>query len=254
VVNPFKKFPSRCRALKGTAATLFLGTVGVVALPFVTPTAGASTARSSLPTAKSVITATKNAIKGESSVRLNVTSTDSKTKAVETEIADAGTSSGLQSLVQGQAKAYVRITKKAAFLGGNSKGLSVIFGVPSADIKKVGTKWISVAAGSTQYTSIVDGGTIGPLLAGLLPASTAKVTVSHESLSGQQATALSWSETASTGTVKLKLDVAATGKSLPLEINATQGVVHAVTTFAKWGEKITVATPTQTIAITKLTG
>ena len=249
-INVFRSRVARRRALKA----LFIATIGAVAFPFTSGLAGASTISSSFPTVKNVVSATQKAIKAEASVRLTVISTDSKTKASETEIADAGTTSGLQSLVQGQAKAYVRITKKAAFLGGNAKGLSVIFGVPSADVKKVGTKWISVAAGSTQYTSIVNGGTIGPLLAGLLPTSTAKVTVTREQLSGQHATALSWSETSSTGTVKLKLDVASTGKSLPLEINATQGVVHAVTTFAKWGEKISVTAPTKTISITKLTG
>lgn len=252
-MTPFSNVPSSRVPLRSAAAAPLLAALGIVAAPFAASGAGA-VSRSSLPSAKSVITATKNALKSESSVRLTVVSTDSKTKQTETETADAGETNGAQSLIQGQAKAYLRITKKAAFLGGNSKGLSTIFGVPSSDIKKVGTKWISVASGSTQYTSIVDGGTIGPLLQGLLPASSAKVSVSHEKVSGKGATALTWSETGSTGTVKLKLDVSATGKSLPLEINAAQGTVHALTTFARWGEKISVTAPTNTISFSKLTG
>ena len=233
-----------------------LGIAVAVLVSFAVAPVGAalttSVPRSSLPTVKSVVSATTKAIATETSVRFTVASTDTKTKQVEEVTEDAGKTAGLQSLILGKAEAFVRLTKTAAYLSGNAKGLSTIFGLPAKDVTTVGTKWILIKSGTTQYTDLAAGGTIGPLASEILPPTSSKVTVSQHKLNGQEATSLAWTQTSSSGSVKLVLNVAATGKSLPLQLIATTTTDSAVTNFGHWGESITVNIPTKTIAVSKL--
>ena len=46
------------------------------------------------------------------------------------------------------------VTPAYGYVSGNSGGLTKIVGLTSAEVKKVGSKWITLKAGSSQYTSL----------------------------------------------------------------------------------------------------
>ncbi len=208
--------------------------------------------RSSLPSAKQLINQTLSTMTGQSSVRLTITSTDKSTKQTEKVTEDAGRSNGLESIDFGNATASVRLTTEAAYISGNTLGLEKIVGLSSKGAKSVGTKWITVAKGSSQFKGIVSGGTIGPLAKALLPTSSKSVSVKHVTLNGRDVFAMTWTQTSSSTKINLSLDVASHGASLPIQLTAIQGSFTSITQFGKWGEHIDVPVPKSTIAYSKV--
>ncbi len=232
------------------------GAVVATVLGVAPPSSGAATARivprGSVPSPKQLIAETKKTMSGQSSVRVTINSTDKSTKQSETVTEDAGKSNGLESIVFGTATASVRFTSKAAYVSGNATGLEKIVGLSTKGAKAVGSKWIVVKQGSTQFKNIIAGGTIGPLTTDLLPTSTKSVKVTSDTLNGHNVFAMKWTATENSATVDLALDIASSGTKLPLELTATQGSLKSVTQFGRWGEHINVIVPTSTIAYAKV--
>lgn len=248
-------FPPRFgRAL---AFVVLSGAVVATVLGVGLPPSGAATHRivpsGSIPTAKQLITETKKTMSNESSVRVTITSSDKSTKQSETVTEDAGKTNGLESIVFGTATTSVRFTSKAAYVSGNAAGLEKIVGLSTKGAKAVGSKWIVVNKGSTQFTNIVAGGTIGPLTTNLFPSSSTKsVKVTSDKLNGHNVFAMKWTATENSAKVDLALDIATSGTKLPLELTATQGSLTSVTQFGRWNEHINVSVPTSTIAYSKV--
>ena len=224
----------------------------VVALGLTIPSAGAASARSSIPTAKALIKKTLSTMSSQSSVHLTITSTDKSTKQSETVTEDAGKTNGLETIDFGSAIVTVRLTSAAAYVSGNATGLEKIVGLSTKGAKSVSDKWIVVLKGSTQFTNIVDGRTIGPLTKALLPTSSKSVDVKSDKLNGHDVFAMNWTQTTSSAKVDLALDIASSGATLPIELTATQGSFVSVTQFADWDEHISVPVPKSTIAYSKI--
>lgn len=243
------------RILKGFA---LCSAVGVIVIAPAFSSAGASTARiltrGSIPTAKKLIAETQKMMSGQSSVHLTITSTDKSTKQSETVTEDAGTSYGLESIQFGSATASVRLTSKAAYISGNTAGLESIIGLSKSGAKTVDDKWIVVSKGSSQFTDIVEGGTIGPLTKSLFPSDAKSAKVKSKTLNGQDVFELTWTATSSSSKIDLALDIAAAGTRLPIQLTATEGDYVSITRFGRWGEHITVSVPTKTISYSKLVG
>jgi hypothetical protein len=245
----------RALALFGLSGATVAAVIGVAL-----PSSGAASARivprGSVPSAKQLITETQKSMSGQSSVRLTITSTDKATKQSETVTEDAGKSNGLESIVFGTASANVRFTASAAYVSGNALGLEKIVGLSTKGAKSVGDKWIVVQKGSSQFSNIVNGGTIGPLTKALLPTSSKSVNVRSDKLNGRDVFAMTWTQTSSSSTstakVDLELDIATTGATLPIELTASQGAFKSVTQFAHWNEHINVIVPKSTIAYSKV--
>ena len=98
-----------------------------------------------------------------------MTSRSSSTSVTEHLEADLEKTSGVETISQGSETAIVRVTPTYAYLSGNSSGLAKIFGLTSADVNKVGTHWVSVKAGTSQYKDLAASMTISSV-ASVLPA------------------------------------------------------------------------------------
>lgn len=241
------------RIRRAAVGFVLAAVAATTAIAVALPASGAAESpHSSPPSAKTLISKTLSTMSGQSSVRLTIKSNDKSTKQSETVTEDAGKSNGLESIVFGTASASVRLTSQAAYISGNTAGLEKIVGLSSKGAKSVGQKWIVVKKGSSQFSGIVDGGTIGPLAKALLPTSSKSVTVKNTTFDGRGAFTLDWTQSSSGSKITLDLIVASKGASLPIQLTASQGSFVSVTSFGKWGEHITVAVPKSTIDYSKV--
>ncbi|MCU1492871.1 MAG: hypothetical protein JWO62_635 [Acidimicrobiaceae bacterium] len=233
-----------------------------VAVPLLAASAGlgesaaaaATVSHSSTPTTANLVTAAKKAMLAKKSVHFELFSLASGTS--EHIVADAGASTGRQVITSGKSTASVLVTTTDAYFDGNASGLSLFFGMPAADITKVGSKWVYVKAGTTQYTSFKNGVVSSSLPASFLPtaAQVKTTTITNGTVANKRVYILKWTTTSSGKKVTETINLDATGTSLPISASGVSGKNHTTTTFSKWGEQIKLTAPTSLIAFTKLAG
>lgn len=206
---------------------------------------------------KSVLKATKTAIASQSGVQVVFVASSGSSSETEKIAADVGTTSGSETVSIGKAELAVRVTPTKGYISGNSSGLTTIFGLSSAQAKKVGTDWVSWKAGTSQYRDLKSDVTISSV-SSLLPK--AKGTkLSTKVAGGVQLYVLKWTTAATSSTPKLAitLTISATGKPLPVEaVSTAANSTKATTTLSGWGAQTPVSAPpiASTIASSKLTG
>ncbi len=114
-------------------------------------------AAAAAPTTTSLLAAAKAAIARQGAVHLEVDSKSTTVADTEKVVADLGKKSGTEAISAGvglQDAVTIVVTPAYGYVSGNSGGLSKIVGLSSAEVKKVGSKWITLKAGSSQYTSL----------------------------------------------------------------------------------------------------
>ena len=239
--------------LGGTLASLSLtGLSLVVAGPAgAAPVHAALRHSAPLPSPASLISKVKSAIATVNSVHLVIYATEASPKLTETITQDAGITMGSQHVTSGNEWASVLLTKSDAYLAGNSSGLSAFFALPADDQLLVGTKWILIKSGTTQYQSFVNSVTVKGLLKNLLPTSSA-LTVHDTTFNKIPTYEIDWSVTANNATTKLTLTVPRTGKELPYLESATSSGTTERSVLSHWNRPVTIHSPANTIAITKL--
>jgi len=210
-----------------------------------------STHSAKLPTPASLISAMNKAIATMHSVHLNISAAQSSPKVNETISQDSGYNSGSQHVSTGNERASVLLTPSNAYLSGNSSGLSAFFALPPDDLPLVGTKWIVIKSGATQYKTFVS--TIGykSLFKNLIPSSkplSIRATMYHSA----KAYAILWQISSGTSTTKLSLYLPQIGKELPIAETAVSGTTVEQSVLSQWNKKIVVTAPTNTVAISKL--
>ncbi|HVB06904.1 MAG TPA: hypothetical protein VNF07_11725 [Acidimicrobiales bacterium] len=232
---------------RSLATSLALGLAGALSL-------SALPAGASAPTATSVLGAAKKAIAGESGVHIVVAAVSGKTS--NKVVADLGAKTGMESVTSGKAQATVKVTDKAAYIGGNSTGLTSLIGLTAAQVKKVGKLWISVKSGTSEYTQLKTETTIAAV-ASILPNATGTALTT-----GQAGTSplyiLKWTVAATSTAPKLSdtVKLQAKGATLPVEEDETDSAGSGSTKFTKWGEHVSISPPAtaSTIDISKVTG
>jgi hypothetical protein len=195
---------------------------------------------SSAPTAASVIRATKAALAQQSGVHIVVSETAGKTKT--TVVVDIGTTTGTESITSGQKHVSITVTSKFAYVQGTSSGLTGIMGLTATQAKLVGTRSISMAAGSTHYTSFKTSLTTAALLT-FLPV--AQGTTLLPVVAGSGSYKLRWSAKASASSAKVTnvLTIASDKSALPQSETVKSATGAGATTFSHWGESVHLTVP-----------
>jgi hypothetical protein len=210
-------------------------------------------AASAAATKSSVLKAAKAAMAKQTGVHLVDSSKSGSSSLLG--IVDLGTKSGEETLSEGKARLTLKLNPTYAYIGGNSSGLTTIFGLTAAQAKKVGKDWISAKAGTSEYAGFKSGLTISSL-AGLLPA-TKGTTLSTTVTDGVHLYVLKWTTAATSSTPKLSntMTISAVGATLPVEGIATASSGSATLKFSKWGEQVAVSVPpvASTISYSKVT-
>lgn len=246
---------SGVRPIRALSIFPLLAIAGPLVLVASAP-AGAATAprgakSNQMPTSASLITAMTKAISTMHSVHVEITAAQSAPKVNETISQDSGLTSGSQNVSTGSEHASVLLTPSNAYLSGNSSGLSAFFALPPDDIPLVGTKWIVIKSGATQYKTFVN--TIGykSLFKNLVP-STKPLSVSATTYHFIKAYVIFWQVTSGTATTQLNLYLPQNGKELPIAETAKSGTTVEQSVLSQWNKPIAIKAPTNTIAISKL--
>jgi len=159
------------------------------------------------------------------------------------EEADLGTSTGVESIISGTAKATVEIAPAFGYMTGDSSGLTSLIGLTAAQAKKLGTKWMSLKAGTAPYSDLKSAATI-PALQALLPA--VKGTASStETVGNTKLYVLKWTLAATSSSPKLTdvLSISMGKTPLPVKETESDGSASETTEFSRWGESVVVHAP-----------
>ena len=216
----------------------------------------AGTAYGGTVTSGSVLTSTKAAIAQQTGVHVVFRANSGASATTEKIIADVGVTTGAETVSEGQSHLAVRVMPGYGYVSGDSSGLTTIFGLTSAEAKKVGSDWVSWKAGTSQYANLKADVTFAAVTA-LLPR--AKGTrLSTGITNGANVYVLKWTVAASSSTPMLSntLTVSASGPSLPVEqISTASGGTKATTLLSGWGELVSASAPpaASTIASPKIT-
>ncbi|HUZ21594.1 MAG TPA: hypothetical protein VMU75_13565 [Acidimicrobiales bacterium] len=230
-------------------------TLALGASAFAASAALAVAASAGVATPSSVLSAAKAAIAKQTGGHLTVTVKTSSSASSEKIVADLGTTSGLETISEGKATVTLRLTPAYGYISGDSAGLTTIFGLTSAQARKIGKDWVSLKAGTSQYSGLKADATISSV-AGVLPA-VKGTKLSTETVKGVKRYVLTWTSAATSSTPKLsdKLILAAAVATLPIEeIASGKGVAQETIKLTKWGERVVVSAPPahSTIAYSKI--
>ncbi len=209
------------------------------------------------PTTSSLLAAAKAAISKQGAVHLEVDSKSTTAADDERVVADLGKKSGTESISTGLDAVTIVVTPAYGYVSGNPGGLSKIVGLTSAEVKKVGSKWIILKAGSSQYTSLATDIRVTSI-ATLLP-QVKGTTVATETIRGPgRVYVLKWATAASSSNPALSSTITfpVTGPPLPIQEVTTAKGSRETVTLSKWGEFVHIAAPplSQTIPYAKVSG
>lgn len=200
----------------------------------------------------SLVAAIKKAILAKGSVHAVSKGYQTGTEAaVETVGWDIGRTSATVSIAEGKAVVAIRVTPKVAYFSGNDSGLTKIAGLSSTQAKRVGSRWVEMKAGTSQYDGFAVSNTISSLPAAILPASTSSVKLASGTFEGERLNVLTWKMTPSGSSVQLteELVVTATPQPLPVAETTTGGGDTRTDSFTNWGLHFTVPVPSPTSCI-----
>jgi hypothetical protein len=225
-----------------------LHALGIVAL--VISAALGATACGGVMTTGSVLKTAKAAMTKQPGVHLVITAKSSSSSSTEKIIADFGAKSGVENISEGKADSAVEVTPTYAYISGNSSGLTTIFGLSSADAKKIGKDWVSWKAGTSQYADLKSGITISSVTAVVPKAEGAKL--STDVTKGAKLYVLKWTTAATSSSPKVSNTLTVSARTtLPVEETATaSGGAKETTMFSKWGEHVLVSAPPVASTIT----
>ncbi len=223
-------------------------------LAMLSAMAGAAGA-AQVPTTSSVLTAAKAAIAQRTGVHLVVTSKSSSTSVVEHVAADLGKAIGAETISDGTGTVLIKVTPTYAYLSGNSTGLTKVVGLSAAEVSKLGSDWVSVKAGTSQYTGLAGSITVSSV-ASVLPA-VKGTKLSAPAASGKGVYALKWETAATSSAPKFTntLTLSAVGATLPVEeVTTAPGGALETVMLSHWGEHVQVTAPpaASTIPFSKL--
>jgi hypothetical protein len=216
--------------------TSALATLTLAATAVLCPLAGASSV-----TVSAVIRAAQRDIAGQTSVHVDFVAHSSSPSRTEKIVDDLGVASGKETATDGKAHVDLTFSAGAVYVSGNSAGLTTLFGMTSAEAKKVGQKWVSWKAGSGQYANLKVDLTMSSVLALLPKAKGTRVSVKDSKFS-----LLKWTVPATTSTPALSntLTLSNGAMTLPVtEYATTAGGTRVTTTLSNWGENVLVNAP-----------
>jgi hypothetical protein len=214
----------------------------------------ASTQASAATSTTSILSAAKTSLANQKSVHLAVSVKQGSTTTLE--VADLGTTMGIESIISGSAKATVEVAPTFGYMQGDSSGLTSLIGLTAAQAKKLGSKWMSLKAGTTPYSDLKTSATI-PAVRDLLPP-VKGTTSAVKTIDGVKLYILKWTTAATSSSPKLSnvMSISMGTNALPVKEIVSDSSASETTDFTKWGENVVVHAPAAaaTVPYTTITG
>ncbi len=168
-------------------------------------------------------------------------------------VQDSSLHSGEQTVAIGKELVSTVLVGGAAYISGNSQGLTTYFGLPSALVPTLNGKWVSVQPTDAAFQSVSANVSLTSALANVTPSGT--VVAGKRSKVDQQ-WVNSISGEAPGGRQRLTLFVAANKRALPVEAVESAGSGKSATgeivTFTRWGEQVHVPTPSGALPLSAI--
>jgi hypothetical protein len=220
---------------------------------------GASATPSPLGTAgieSGLLADARTAMNDSAGVHMVITSatTSGTTTSTRTAVMDSGATSAVETLTDGTATGHLVVTSADAYFSGDSAGLGEFFGMSAQDVARIGTAWVSMASGTSQYTNFSAGSLIASIPSTLMP-STDAVTLTDATDSGRPVYRLAWTSFGSdaSAVIKRTLDLDASGQHLPVSETSTSTGATQTVAFSAWGTAVDPAVPDQTLTFSQAT-
>ncbi|MDA8196562.1 MAG: hypothetical protein M0019_05035 [Actinomycetota bacterium] len=181
------------------------------------------------------------AILAESGVHMDIRVTQN---GVTTEQGlDATKTNSLRTITINGQTAKIIITPNAAFINAPAPILTANFGFTSQEASTFSSKWLSVAAGNSEYNALAAGSTIANIAQAVALSSPIKR--SHAPINGVSVTELYGQSIGG----KLALEVP-NGSDLPLLGTIASSSIDVTLTFSNWGTSAKITPPTSAIPLT----
>lgn len=206
--------------------------------------------------ASSVLTGAQDTMLTESGVHMVISDQVAGSATAQRITADLGSITGTEQIGSGAATAEIRITKQSAFFSGTKAGLTSYIGLPAASAARVGSQWVVIKSGTSEYQDLAAENTLPALPSSILPTASQVSKVSTATLSGQKVYVLTWKAipSGSNTAISATLVLTATPKVLPVSETLTTTGETKTVSFSSWGEAVKVAIPAQTIPYAQITG
>jgi hypothetical protein len=236
---------------------LILGGLSSTVMTCCVVAALGATAGAGVVTPSSVISTAEAAIAKEASVHVVFVARAGSPAKTERIVADVGRASGTETATEGKASLVITLSTTHVYVSGNSSGLTTIFGMSSADAKKVGKDWESWKAGTSQYADLKADLTMSSVRALFPKAKGTRLTTLVSN--GSTFSLLKWTiaATSSIPGVTNTLTVSSGSTTLPVtEVARISNGAKATTTLSGWGEPLVVDIPpiAATIPSSKING
>ena len=168
-------------------------------------------------------------------------------------VQDSSLDSGKQTVAIGKGLASTLLTGGAAYISGNSAGMTSYFGLPSSLVPKVAGHWISVQPSDAAFKSVTANMSLSSALSQVTPAGKL-VAGKRLKVDGQRVKAIAG--TAPGGGGRLTLFVSTDARSLPVQavesVGSGKSASGEIVTFSRWGEPLHVSAPSGAIPISAL--
>jgi hypothetical protein len=222
--------------------------VALCTLAVVSATPLIAQASTQNPTASSVLKATQAVVAKETSVHvLHLSKSGSATTSI---VADVTKNTGSETISSGSKHVTIIVTPTYVYLSGDSTGLTSLMGLTAAQQKKVGSRSISMKAGTTPYSDLAASATIS-LVDAVMPAAKG-TTVSTQKIDNKKYYDLKWTikATSTAPNATSLMTISFGGSALPVKETITASTGVATTTFSKWGERVTPVAPSPSSTVT----
>jgi len=232
-----------------------IGLVGLLMLiactskkPSVVGSPVPTTSTSASATAFQIQQQVLDAIRTAGSFHLSTVSYHGKQSA--TFIQDVGETQGMQNITIGAEQTSIRVIAKVAYVRANRLALLKFFGFPASIADRLHDRWVSFTAADRPYAEIASSVTLESALTEFAITGaitkTPVTTVLGQSVFGLTGTA--------NGGGSETLYVRASGAQLPVQERVTDKGDTLVVTFSKWGERVLVAKPKDSISFSSVVG
>ena len=168
-------------------------------------------------------------------------------------VQDSGLHSGEQTVAIGDERASVVLTGGAAYISGNTKGLTSYFGLPGSLAASLAGRWVSIPPADPAFGAVTATVDLHSALTAVTPAGSL-ATGKRVKLQGRWARSISGAAPGGGGHATLFVDASA--HPVPVEAvesgRAGTAAKGEIVTFSRWGERLHLATPSGSVPISAL--
>jgi hypothetical protein len=233
-------------ARRGTCRRICLIVLGVTTV--VLSSVFSVPAYADVITAASVLQTATKAIDQQTSAHVVFVAHSSSSSTTEKIIADVGVTSGSETLSEGKADLAIRLTPTDAYVRGSASGLTMLFGLPATQAKRLGSRWVSWSSGTKEYSNLKADLTMSSVLS-LLP-KTKGTKLSAVVTNGATLSLLKWIAPATKSIPKLSDTLTISVAGLPIKETETSTTgVKVETVLSRWDENVTVPAPPASVTV-----